>query len=242
MQSVSSESRVVNTENQSISFILERKKVKNINLRITNDSSIYVSASEDVPVSEIDSFVISRKNYILKHVAEFDCNIAPSSELQYVNGENITLLGRNHRLKIVKSYHESVICDGVYVQINALRLDYKPRIMEQFTEWIESYSRSVFEEVMQNVYRRFACYDLPFPELKIKEMSSRWGSCLPEKETIILNKRLIEAPKFCIEYVLYHEFCHFVYPNHSKKFYSLLQVMLPNWKETKAILEKSVNI
>ncbi|WP_295094925.1 M48 family metallopeptidase [Ruminococcus sp.] len=69
-------------------------------------------------------------------------------------------------------------------------------------------------------------------------MTSRWGSCLPSKCIITLNKSLIEAPKCCIEYVVYHEFCHFIHPNHSKQFYSLLQIMLPDWKERKSLLEK----
>ncbi|MBP0971742.1 MAG: M48 family metallopeptidase [Oscillospiraceae bacterium] len=54
---------------------------------------------------------------------------------------------------------------------------------------------------------------------------------------IALNRRLIEAPKNCIEYVVTHEFCHLVYPNHSKQFYALLQVMLPDWRESKDLLE-----
>ncbi len=57
---------------------------------------------------------------------------------------------------------------------------------------------------------------------------------------LFVNKRLIEAPKNCIEYVVYHEFCHFVHPNHSKLFYNLLQVMLPDWRESKQLLENSV--
>ena len=91
----------------------------------------------------------------------------------------------------------------------------------------------VFSEIMQDVHTRFAAYHASFPELKMREMTSRWGTCQPSKNTITLNTRLIEAPKNCIGYVVFHEFCHFVYPNHSKQFYALLQVMLPDWRERK---------
>jgi len=93
---------------------------------------------------------------------------------------------------------------------------------------------------MQQAERRFAGYQISMPTLRIRNMVSRWGSCQKEKGTIALNRRLIEAPKNCIEYVVIHEFCHLVHPNHSKQFYALLQVMLPDWRESKDLLEKSV--
>jgi DNA polymerase III alpha subunit len=98
----------------------------------------------------------------------------------------------------------------------------------------------IFNEIMRDVYKRFVPYDISFPQLKLRSMVSRWGSCLVDKGVITLNKRLIEAPKNCIEYVIYHEFCHFVHPNHSKQFYTLLQVMLPDWKKSKKLLEDTI--
>ena len=34
-----------------------------------------------------------------------------------------------------------------------------------------------------------------------------------------------------------HEFVHFLYPNHSKEFYSCLEKYLPDWKTRKKELE-----
>lgn len=53
------------------------------------------------------------------------------------------------------------------------------------------------------------------------------------------NKRLLEAPRNCIEYVVMHEFCHFIHPNHSKHFYSFLAMLMPDWKERKTVLDRS---
>lgn len=93
---------------------------------------------------------------------------------------------------------------------------------------------------MKDVHKKFIPYGVEYPKLKLRNMTSRWESCLPNKGIITLNKRLIKAPKNCIEYVAYHEFCHFVHPNHSKQFYSLLQVMLPDWRESKQLLERNL--
>ena len=70
-------------------------------------------------------------------------------------------------------------------------------------------------------------------------MISRWGSCQPKRNILTFNYQLIEAPMFCIEYVVTHEFTHFLYPNHSKLFYQQLSMFMPDWKDRKEVLERS---
>ena len=144
------------------------------------------------------------------------------------------------RIKIEKETKEFVSCDGVYVYIHVKRPDYYNRKKNLLNNWLNEQCNIIFNEAMQKVHQKFIPYGVDYPQLKLRNMTSRWGSCLPNKGFITLNKRLIKAPKNCIEYVVYHEFCHFVHPNHSKQFYSLLQVMLPDWRESKRLLEKSV--
>lgn len=160
--------------------------------------------------------------------------------MQYISGENVTFLGKNMRIKIEKETKEFVSCDGVYVYIHVKRPDYYNRKKNLLNNWLNEQCNIIFNEAMQKVHQKFIPYGVDYPQLKLRNMTSRWGSCLPNKGFITLNKRLIKAPKNCIEYVVYHEFCHFVHPNHSKQFYSLLQVMLPDWRESKRLLEKSV--
>ena len=178
-------------------------------------------------------------NFITKALDKFIKNNNEKLEMQYISGENVTLLGKNMRISVVKDKSEYVSCDGVYVYIHVKRPDYYNRKKNLLNNWINTQCSSVFNDVIQEVHTRFVSYDIVMPQLVIRNMSSRWGSCLPNKGIITLNKRLIEAPKNCIEYVVYHEFCHFIHPNHSKEFYMLLQVMLPDWKRSKQILEDS---
>jgi len=37
--------------------------------------------------------------------------------------------------------------------------------------------------------------------------------------------------------VVYHEFVHFLHPDHSKRFYDTLSRLLPDWKERKETLK-----
>lgn len=240
MKTLSTETRKVQTDCSEIVFTFERKNIKNINLRIRHNGKIYVSAPESVPKAVVDNFVISKSEYIRNAIDNFEKNDTPKSEIKYISGENVTFLGKNMRINIVKDSHEYVSCDGIYVYIHVKRPDYYNRKKNLFNNWLDEQCSHVFNEIMQDVHKKFIPYGVEYPKLKLRSMTSRWGSCLPNKGIITLNKRLIKAPKNCIEYVVYHEFCHFVHPNHSKQFYSLLQVMLPNWKESKRLLENNV--
>ena len=71
-------------------------------------------------------------------------------------------------------------------------------------------------------------------------MKARWGSSDPEKKVIRLNIELIKAPTQCIEYVIIHELVHLKYQYHDKEFYTLLELLVPDWKERKAHLEKAI--
>ena len=49
--------RSVLVEGRKICYQLERKNVKNLNLRVRKDGSVFVSANEMVPCEEIDLFI-----------------------------------------------------------------------------------------------------------------------------------------------------------------------------------------
>jgi len=113
--------------------------------------------------------------------------------------------------------------------------------------WIDEFynikqCRTLFPELINEIYPIFRKYDVPEPKLTIREMTSRWGSCQPKRGIITLNKRLIETPRSCIEYVIMHEFIHFRQPNHSKAFYELLSTLMPDWKERKSTLENGYTL
>ena len=73
--------------------------------------------------------------------------------------------------------------------------------------------------------------------IRFRDMRSRWGSCTVQKGTLRINSRLIFAPVSCLRYVIGHELCHFIYPDHSAKFYRLLNAAIPDALETRKFLQ-----
>ena len=98
--------------------------------------------------------------------------------------------------------------------------------------------KETITSLCQNIYPKFEKYGVSFPIIRFRNMISRWGSCQPKRGVLTFNYALVEAPISCIEYVVVHEFTHFLHPNHSRKFYQQLSMFMPDWEERKRILEK----
>lgn len=159
---------------------------------------------------------------------------------RYVSGESYDLLGKSLRLKVEANKVETVYTDGVYIFLRVKDKDDFRHKEIMMSKWLKQYQMKVFEELLQEKYLLFEKYGVAYPTLKIRYMTSRWGSCQPKKGIITLNSKLIEAPRNCIEYVILHELVHFIHPNHSRQFWDFVAMMMPDWKERKYELEQRI--
>ena len=232
--------RMVLAEGREISYVLERKQVKNLNLRIRKDGSVFVSANDAVSFDEVDEFVCNKASYILGAVKRFnEMALYKPQPKQYVSGETFYLQGRALRLQVSQAAKDSISSDGVCIYLKAKDVNDFEKKRRMVNRFLDSQCKTIFVEVMDELYPLFKKYGIEKPALRIRDMETRWGSCLAKKGIVTLNKRLLEAPRNCIEYVVMHELCHFMHPNHSKHFYAFLSMLMPDWKERKQFLDKT---
>ena len=78
------------------------------------------------------------------------------------------------------------------------------------------------------------------PKIKYRKMTSRWGSCHYKKGKIVFNSYLSKVADDLIEYVVVHELCHFIVPDHSKQFYANVERLLPDYKQRRKRLKNIV--
>jgi len=231
----------VNYGEKQVTFELIRKDVKHINLTVQPDLTIFVSANENVAIEEVKAFVQSKGRWIVSKLNYFKRH-APYKKLprEYVTGETFRYLGRQYKLNVMEAeknfvrYFRGTI--EMYVQ-DVENFRGKQRLME---DWYEQRRKVVFHGSLNRMYEVVRVYDIDFPQLETRQMSRRWGSYLPKLNKVILNKDLIIAPRYCIDYVVLHELLHFKYPDHDFSFFNQLQLLMPDWKERKRILDEEV--
>ncbi len=175
----------ISLQGRTVYYQLQYKKVKNINLRIKADGTVFVSAPRLVPKGVVEAFLLSKSDFILKAIKR----------------------------------HEE---DNEKPQ--------KPYFSEQEI-------RTLVTELCQKAYPYYEAKNVPYPQIKFRRMVSRWGSCHPQKGILTFNLNLMYAPLSCVEYVVWHEFTHFLQGNHSPRFYQELEKVCPEWKTQRKLLK-----
>ena len=233
------ELRTVQGKERNFQYILTRKTVKNLNMRVKPNGEIYVSANRFVPVKYIDSFVLSHEKTLIKALDKYEkIRTNTLQPLQYVSGEKVRFLGEELHLLVEASRIEEVEKNGQFLFLRVRdTTDFvrKERVMKK---WFSKMQVEIFLEICKEIYTLFKPYGVKYPLVKIRNMKSRWGSCQPQRGVITLNGKMIAAKREAIEYVVLHEFAHFIYPNHSKDFYGLVETLMPDWKVRKDMLQE----
>lgn len=114
------------------------------------------------------------------------------------------------------------------------------KVERMWLSFWKTIGQDFMETLAQQVYSEFqrADYTVSIPTVRLRYMTSRWGSCMPLKEIITMNTRLLLGPTEFAHYVMVHEFAHFIEPNHSSRFYKVMSDVLPNWEQVKAEMKE----
>jgi len=107
-------------------------------------------------------------------------------------------------------------------QVPRLRLD--PRAVSE----VEA-RRAARELVRMLVEEEAPPLGVTVSRIEVRDQKTRWGSC-STRGTLSFNWRLVLAPFDVLDYVVVHELCHLVEPNHSRRFWRLVEKRRPGYR------------
>lgn len=213
---------------------LIRKNIKNIHLAVyPPDGAVRVSAPFQVSEDRIRYYILSKMVWIKKQIANFQAQ-AREEEREFLNMETHMVWGEQCLLEIHANSGKNQVClDYKTLHIYLKDQENKAKMSALLLDWHKN-------EVILEAGKRLAFWgDIPHPPaltICARKMKTRWGTCLPTKNKIILNSELAKKPRECLNYVLAHELTHFSVANHGPQFRQLMDMYLPNWKITKNLL------
>jgi predicted metal-dependent hydrolase len=216
--------------NTRIEFDLSYAARKTLAISVHPDLRVTVEAPDKSALDAIEQKVRKRARWILRQQRDFERYLPHLPPRQYVSGETHRYLGRQYRLKVERNNVEVVKLARGRIFINVIDPGDKARVKELLDGWYRRQAKRVFRERLDACYPRVQHLGIKYPELALRVMKSRWGSCT-QSGRIILNVKLIQVPKEFIDYVVVHEMCHLKEHNHSRKYYDLMDRVMPDWKQ-----------
>jgi len=220
----------------TIDFSLAYSSRKSLGISVTPELDVKVVAPFNSSLEKIKEKVENKARWIVKQQEYFGEYLPKTPTREYVNGETHLYVGRQYRLKIIKSKKHEVKLSGGKLSIYTSKKEDKNYIKLLLDNWYREHAIRLFEWRIEQNISLFSKYKLEFPKLVVRRMEKRWGSCTPNKK-IILNPEIIKAPVKCIDYVIIHELCHLVHHNHSPEFYKLQNKMMTDCDKWKKKLE-----
>ncbi len=229
--------RKIVREGREIAYELQRKNVKNINIRIKPGGAVCVSASPRVPVSAVEELFVTKSAEILKAVKKFE-GIKPVAAERLAEGSTVYLLGTPLTIKVMEARSNMVTREGDTLIVYSAGSSTDAII----SAWYDVQCRRLLTEAGHRMYERFREYVPREPEYSYKTMKSRWGSCNPVKCRMSISRELVMYDISLVDFVFCHEYSHFIHPNHSKAFYDFMSTIMPDHRERKRKLEEQARI
>ena len=208
------------------------KRIKNMYLRV-NGEKLMVSAPFLMPEWRIYRFLEEKRDWIYR---AYEKSLQKQKKsLIYKEGDVFYLYGKPYKL-IRKNGKKNVEIDE-----DAIILTYKEDSTEDIRYLYKHLDKYLLKqaEIFFNQYK-YILDDYGYhqiPELNCRIMSSKWGVCYTRKNKIVISSYLIHYPLDCLEYIVLHELTHFIIPNHSRRFYDIIERNMPDYKTSQKKLK-----
>ncbi|MBQ8350872.1 MAG: DUF45 domain-containing protein [Clostridia bacterium] len=223
--------------NREIIYDLSRKAVKYLNARVRQDGSLAVSVPRHSPNWQIEQFLLSHMPRLLRAM---DAMVARQKEEPVVlkDGATLSLLGKPYTLRLVRGSLHGVREQGNELLLSLRHTESETRYAALLTAYLDDRAKHLLGEICREIYERYFVDCFLFPVIHYRRMVSRWGSCNKTRGVIVLNKRLLYAPRSSIEYVVLHELTHMLHPDHSARFYAAVAARMPDYRARAACLKQ----
>ena len=193
-------------------------------------SDLQVRIPKNLGDERVAAILQQKRPWIRSKVAELQ-RIPPQKTKELVSGESFPFLGRNYRLKVEDGHQVGVCLSGGYLKATIRPSEQGDQRQQRIKQYLDSWYKDRATERLTNKTDRYAKEIGVSPSgISVRNFKSRWGSC-DSRGQLVFNWNIIKAPHTVADYVVVHELCHLVHPNHSKDFWSFVEKFDPAYQE-----------
>ncbi len=187
-------------------YSIIRSRRSTIAIYITPTGNVQVRAPFLVPIFVIERFVTSKQEWIQTAKGR----IANTPLRRLAEGETVPFLGKPLRICRTSSHTILRIGDMLYIPQSEF-----PHIQKYLELWYRKAAKKVLRQKTVFFAKKIGA---SYSAVSIRDTTSRWGSC-SSSGRISYCWRLLLADEGIVDYVVIHEVCHRIHPDHSHAFW-----------------------
>lgn len=218
---------------QIITYIIRLdKRRKNIQIRLLPDAVVEFVTPGKLTNDEIKQIIQAKKRWLTGRLNQQADLAANPVNQELVPGSRLLYRGKPYTLAVLpgNSKPEVIVNDSeILVKLPVAKTISEPSaIVEQILKaWFVNQACEQFLERTKYWATQIGVHPV---RITIKAQKTRWGSC-SSLGNINYNWRVIMAPPEVIDYLVIHELCHLLVPNHSAKFWNEVKRFSPAYHE-----------
>ena len=185
------------------------------------------------------------KAWAMKKLMENPEKFKPKPQKDYNDGDLLKIGDEEYTLKIEfknkKNSSARLADDTIQLSLseNLSKEEQNNHISTLISRCIGSKRLVKLQEKIKELNKKY--FNQKINKIFFKHNKSNWGSC-SKASNINISTRLLFAPDDVLEYVCIHELAHLLEHNHSKKFWTLVEKAMPDYKEKEQWLKENGDI
>ncbi len=205
-------------------IIKKTNRTRTVSFLVKNQELI-MSVPRFISDNEINRLISTKINWINKKLTSEKLNNYFTKK-NFVTGEKFMFFGKIYILKIEKRLMQNIAIIANNIIISLMDVENYSNIKSIIRDWY-------IQEAKEYLIKTNSYYEkligVSVSKLLFGEYKSKWGSC-NSKKIVSYDWRIIMAPLEVIHYLVIHELCHIIYPNHSKYFWMHVEKYMKDYK------------
>ena len=227
--------RSIELRSQQIHYSLRRSRRRTIGFSV-DEHGLSVSAPRWVGITEIESALDERGDWILRKLAEFRelLERRERDAIRWEHGGTVPFLGRRIEIDVAAAHRGAPRLEGDSLAISLPAGANAQQVRDRVQGWLQTQAR---EHFATRIMHFSAQLGVAPSRWALSSARTRWGSCNADG-SIRLNWRLIHMPGHIVDYVICHELAHLRELNHGARFWSTVGELFPEHREARHWLRR----
>ena len=208
---------------QPFSYEVQRSKRKTLAIYISH-RKVVVRCPLRASALELRQFVSANQQWIEKRLLEESLRDKELLRIErggkiFCRARELEIVFKEGRKQRILISLDQFIIQGHKLNATKARIQVEDYLIDKASEYLLPRARGL---------ARHLGVDHKIKEIKLRKTKSKWGHCT-SAGIIQYNWLIMLAPYSIIDYMITHEVCHLVHMDHSKRFWSLVESICPQY-------------